>query len=219
MSKRRIAVFDLDGTLTKRDTYRYYLLGFILRNPGTWLNAALLPLDLAVYKLGDRDNSWLKERFLSRVLGGRSSAEIERWTRAYVTGVRQRGMRFPAVQQVRAHRDAGDAVVVATASFSFYVEALVEGLGVVECVCTEAEWSADKVLQGKISGLNCYGNTKLERVKAAVGKDREDTHVTAYSDHVSDLPLLTWADRGVFVNPGREEKLAATAAGLETVYW
>ena len=216
---RRVAIFDLDGTITRKDTYRAYLLGYMLRKPGVWPNAALLPAELAAYKLLRHDNAWLKERFLTRILGGRSRRDVDQWTRVFVERKRSKGLRPGAVEQIQKHKREGDLIIVATASFSFYVKPLVSHFEPDECICTEALWHEDDRLVGKIDGYNCYGERKLERVKALLGAERESTEVTAYSDHASDLPLLTWADRGVFVNPGRKDAAKAGKLGLDVAWW
>ena len=62
-------LFDLDGTITRRDTYLAYLLGFLARHPERLLRAAPLSLAALRYLIGERDNTWLKTTFLRAILG------------------------------------------------------------------------------------------------------------------------------------------------------
>jgi phosphoserine phosphatase len=42
------------------------------------------------------------------------------------------------------------------------------------------------------------------------GLKREDCHISVYSDHASDAPLMDWADAAYLVNPTKKlRRLAA----------
>ena len=62
---RKISIFDLDGTLTKSDTYLAYLVGFLKRNPKRWFKALILPFAVVMFYLKIRDNQWLKNYFFN----------------------------------------------------------------------------------------------------------------------------------------------------------
>jgi len=63
-NSKKISIFDLDGTLTKTDTYLPYLIGFLKRNPRRWLKAIILPFAVVMFYLKIRNNEWLKTIFL-----------------------------------------------------------------------------------------------------------------------------------------------------------
>ena len=56
MSGERVVLFDLDGTLTRRDTYLAYLIGYLLRHPArlkiTFLRLILGARSWAPWRLG-----------------------------------------------------------------------------------------------------------------------------------------------------------------------
>ena len=79
-----LVVFDLDHTLSRRDTFLQYLGGFLLRNPARILRCIGLPFAVAKFYLGLIDNRQMKESFLSAVLGGIHRQEVEAWTKRYV---------------------------------------------------------------------------------------------------------------------------------------
>src|SRR3546814_8706647 len=87
---------------------------------------------------------------------------------------------------------------MATASYRFYVGAIAERLGFDDVIATEAEIDETGRLYAKMVGDNVYGPAKLAAIEAWLareGIDREDCHIRFYSDHVSDAPVLGWADR------------------------
>ena len=214
---KTIAIFDLDRTITKKDTFMGFILGFLCREPWRIFRTLGLPVAFVRFALGQKDNGWLKQRLLNAFLGGVSSARLDRWVDVYVKRVLSGGLRPGAVRAIRRHRAAGERLVLATASLDFYVEAIGAGLGFDDVIATRADWTDAGTLSGKFATANCYGEEKLRRVKAVYEAERNSPSVVAYSDHHADLPLLRWADRAFAVNPTRT--LAAAAESITIVDW
>ncbi len=213
-----IAVFDLDGTITRRDTYLAFLLDTLRRRPVRLFYCGLLPLAVALFKLKLRDNAFVKERFASAILGQMSRADMAAAARRFVDHLMESEVRPAALERIRAHRAAGDRVVLATASFDAYVDILGERLDVDEIIATRALWNDTGRFTGRIDGRNCYGPEKLVRVKAVLG-DRPAGRVVAYSDHHADGPLLGWADDAFAVNPTDKLRTIAAEKGYGLLDW
>jgi HAD superfamily hydrolase (TIGR01490 family) len=216
---RTAAVFDLDHTITRIDTYANFLLRMILRRPTRWLSASTLVIDAAYSRLGYRDNEWLKQRALTRIGAGATAAEVEiqsvRLTEAVV-----RSQIPPAARAaIEQHRRADHRLVLATASFDFYVKPMARALGFNDVVCTLAEWDAAGCLTGRIVERNCYAEEKRRRVAALFGRARQDWHIIAYSDHHSDLPLLEWSNVARVVNPSKLMRRLAQERGFPILEW
>ena len=82
-----VAVFDLDGTLTYRDTFVPWLLGFVAAHPVRWWRLlAFLPIGIAIV-CGVRDRGRLKSWLLRAFAGGVDSAVLDRWSAAQVQQV------------------------------------------------------------------------------------------------------------------------------------
>jgi phosphoserine phosphatase len=74
----------------------------------------------------------------------------------------------------------------------------------------------------KIDGENCYFNAKLGRIKAwmlAQKYDRKSCAIRAYSDHVSDEPMLGFADEAFATNPHEPLKQLAITKGWPIFDW
>ena len=65
---RRLAVFDLDGTLSRHDTFFPFVLGLLARHPTRWPRVALLPIPALGYLLRRLDRGGLKGAILHYVL-------------------------------------------------------------------------------------------------------------------------------------------------------
>jgi len=215
----KIVIFDLDGTLTRRDTYIEFLLGYLKRCPMRLLRTIHLPFALLLYKSGWRDNSWLKEVFLNAILGDLHKTSLCQWIQDYTETLIRTGLRPGAIASLRQHRQEGCLLILATASLDLYVEPLGKKLGYDDVICTRTAWTRDGRITGTLANKNCYGREKLERVKKWLGKTGETQVDVVYSDHHSDLLLLLFAKLGVAVNPTPALKAAATQHQLSVVDW
>lgn len=109
------------------------------------------------------------------------------------------------------HLAAGDFCVIASASPQPLVEAAAKALGAHRAVGTRAE-VLDGRFTGRLEGPFCHGRGKLARLWVEVGP-ADLARSTAYSDSMSDLPLLAAAGRPVAVNPDRRLRREARTQG------
>src|SRR5262250_507215 len=79
-----IAVFDLDGTITTRDTTAAFLLGYLREHPRRLANCAPLAVSAAGFVGGVVDNAAMKRAALRAILGGASRTEIAAWIDRFV---------------------------------------------------------------------------------------------------------------------------------------
>ncbi len=217
--RKTVAVFDLDGTLTRYDAFVRFLLGSLLRTPARWRHIPALVMAVAASAMGRRDRTWLKTRFLRLVLAGVPNETMERRVGGFVAGLVRGGLRAGALAQVEAHRAAGDTIVLATASPDVYATTVADRLGIETVLCTVTERDEWRRLTGALVGSNCHGPEKVRRLHELLGSERDDVWVVAYSDHHSDLPVLLWADEGVAVSPTPTLARAAAERGLRVALW
>src|SRR3546814_3572683 len=84
------------------------------------------------------------------------------------------------------------------------------------------EPDGDDHIHARLSGDNCYGEAKFARIADWLADNaitREDAHVRAYSDHVSDHPMLRFADEAVATTPSRGLRRLAPRMGWRVVDW
>lgn len=219
MSSISTVFFDLDGTLTKRDTYLDFLFGYVLRHPKRLFHMLFLPFAVIVYKVGARDNTWLKVVFLKAVLGGQPREILEKWSEDYTEKLLKTGMRQGAIARLRAHQQEGDRLILVSASLDLYVVLLGEKLGFEDVICTRARWDKSKRLAGDLEGKNCYGSEKLVRIKKWLSENGNSENTVAYSDHHTDNLLLDWVKTAVAVNPTKKLAHLAATNNIEIVNW
>jgi phosphatidylglycerophosphatase C len=216
LSSGTLAVFDLDGTITRHDTLLPFLWGYLVRHP--W---RLPRLALAVPPLlrwcADRDGGAFKGALIHAVLGGLTRAQLERWSAAYVPRVLARGLYGEALRAIRQHRAHADRLLLMSASTDLYVPRIAQALGFDESVCTRVAWREDGRLDGHLATPNCRGEEKRRCLAALIARDGP-RRVIAYGNAGSDLPHLRLASQGFLINaPAR--LLRGDAGAVQPLRW
>jgi HAD superfamily hydrolase (TIGR01490 family) len=113
---------------------------------------------------------------------------------------------------VRAHQQAGDLVVITSATNEFVTRPIATAFGVQELLSTELERDATGWFTGGVQGVQNMREGKVVRMDAwlaARGLSWEGVESTFYSDSMNDLPLLERVNHPVATNP--EPRLRAIA--------
>lgn len=221
---QQFAFYDLDKTVTLRATWTRFLL-HAARQRAPW-RFALLPF-AGVAALGHPlrliDRGQLKAATQRLMLGSAVAPEVlAALAQAYAARVIARNLAPGARAAMAADRAAGYRLVLATASPRFYAEPIAAALGFDAVIATENRRdSRGRILPG-LAGPNCYGAAKLARVQAWLAEQgiaRRDAQVRAYSDHVSDAPLLDWADEAFAVHAHAPLARLAARRGWQRRSW
>lgn len=113
------------------------------------------------------------------------------------------------------HRRAGRKVVVVSASPVEIVRPLCRFLGIEDVIATVSEVDESGTYTGNIV-LYSYGQGKAEAMIAMAAKEGIDLDQSyAYSDSVTDLPMLEAVGHPVVVNPDSELAMIAEDRGWE----
>lgn len=213
----RVAVFDLDGTLTRRDTLVPFLLGWLRTRPQRWWRLWRLPFTLARYALRISNRGQLKASLVRQAMAGAHRDEIEAWSEAFADHVVRHELRADAVNAVRRHRDAGDHLVLLSASVDLYVPKIGARLGFHETVCTGLSWQGDR-LTALLTSENRRGEEKqrcVEELKALYPLAR----FAAYGNAACDLDHLRIVDEPLLVNAPPAARAQAARLGIRCDDW
>jgi HAD superfamily hydrolase (TIGR01490 family) len=212
-----LSVWDMDRTITKVPTFPRWL-AFWVRTEAPWraLLLPVVPLLLLLFTVGILDRKRLKEALHWLFLGALvDRARLARAAERFAERVGPRLELSGALAQMRADREAGHVLVLVTASPRYYVEALARRWGVAHVLATENAGAASR-LSHRIAGANCYG---AEKVRVLNGWRQGRQVARAFSDHVSDLPLLRLAAQPVAVNPTPALAAEAARRGWPIIRW
>jgi len=211
-----IAIFDLDGTITFRDTLFPLVLRQLGRRPWKLLRlVAVAPA--ALRYLFDRDRGTLKQSLLRATLRGTPRSELDAASHSFVRDTIERRCFRDALTTIRRHRERGHYLVLMSASVDFYVPEFGRQLGFDQVICTGAAWNGD-LFDGTLTTPNRLGAEKAKCLRELVN-ERHDTEVFAYGNSVSDLPHLALARHGLLVNGSMTARRAAADRGIATADW
>jgi phosphatidylglycerophosphatase C len=190
---QRVVAFDLDGTLTTKDT----LIQFLIWRAGyakAFIKALLLLPYFLGFAVGLVSRGGLKQaalrRFIKRVPAETMEMESQRFAKQVMPGL----LRPEGLAALRAHVKAGDQVFVVTASPEFVSWAWTFKENV-ELVATRLEISAGR-MTGRLDGMNCRGLEKIRRLSEHLGEPV--VLDVAYGDSAGDTEMLAAAREAHF---------------------
>lgn len=209
-----LAIYDMDRTVTRTGTYTSFLLHCAVRRaPWRLILLPLVLLSMLAYVLRLIDRGRLKEINHHLLLGHRiHPSQLKPLVDSFADRQVASNIRPGARTAIARDKMEGRRVILATASYRLYAEAIAERLGFDEVIGTRSIIGLDERVHARIAGENCYGPAKLRMIADWVDKSGlkgVHGHVRFYSDHVSDQPAFEWADEPVAVNPhGKLRRLA-----------
>ncbi len=211
---RAAAYMDLDKTVLATSTTM--AMGGPLRRGGlistsTLARGIVTQLPYLLMGADEDQTARLMEQLAAMTTGVRRSRVEEVVAEALHTAI-EPAVYAEALDLVAAHHRAGQDVVIVSASMREMVEPIARLVGADRCVGTEME-TRDGVYTGRVARSLLQGAkvTAIEADAAAHGIDLPRSW--AYSDSVTDLPMLELVGHPVAVNPDRDLRRAATERG------
>ena len=209
----RLALFDLDHTLTPLDSDHAWG-EFTVRLGWRDADAFRRANDgyYAAYKDGTLDiHDYV--RFAIDAVRERGLAEGRRAHERFMAEVIRPAITDGARALVRRHQEAGDTVIIVTATNGFVTRPIAQAFGVDHLIAIDLETDARGEYTGAIAGVPSFREGKVARVEQWLA-DRglrwpDLAHSTFYSDSMNDLPLLERVHEPVATNP--DQRLATLA--------
>ncbi|MBK7547963.1 MAG: HAD family hydrolase [Rhodoferax sp.] len=138
----------------------------------------------------------------------------------FMRSVIQPAIKPEALALVRQHQDAGDAVVIVTATNEFVTRPIADAFGVPELIAVElvrdSTPGGDGWITGEIKGTPSFRAGKVDRVEqwlAARQLGWADADITFYTDSINDLPLMEKVNHPVATNADERLRAIATQRG------
>ena len=213
------AFFDLDRTLI-RGSANYPLAVAAFRGGHVpWGDLVKDTLNaIAFHRKGSTDegSAALRERILRAVAGVRQ-ADVIHLADAIVPNIVRRVIPASAILLSDARALGQDRIVVSASPIEL-VQPIADALGLEGAVATRSELDEDGRYTGHLAGEFCYGAGKVVEIeKLAAERGYDLARCTAYSDSVSDLPMMERVGTAVAVNPDRELRELARHRGWRIV--
>lgn len=195
--KRKVAVFDFDGTLTTKDTLlefikfacgrKKFFIGFLLFSP------LLILMKFHLYP-----NWKAKQQVFTWFFKGLSYEDFVSMGKSFakkIDFIRKKNI----CEKLINFKSQGYCVYVVSASVDEWVRPFCESqLSVDGVLATHVEVDKNGILTGKFSSRNCYGQEKVNRL-LCVEPNRNEYCLYAFGDSAGDKEMLQFADHGVLV--------------------
>lgn len=190
----KLAFFDFDGTITKRDTFIEFAKFSLGRGR---LFAAILKNShyLAMWKLGIVSNSKAKQRLFSSLYKGKGYE----WLKG--CGIRfgkviDRNLNRDVADKLRQHIKDGHKVAIVSASIPEWIYPWASENGVEIVIGTQIEVNEDGMITGKFLTDNCYGQEKVNRIREMF-PDIDDYETWGYGDSSGDSHMLEMVNHSI----------------------
>ena len=184
---KKVYAFDFDGTLTTKDS----LLEFIRYAKGScglWLGFLRFVHLLILMKLGFYPNWKAKQKVFAHFFKGMTIEDFDAICQEFAASSKHL-LRPKGIETIDKAINEGADVLIVSASIDNWVQPFFAN---VKVLGTQIEVK-DGVLTGRFLTKNCYGEEKVNRLKA-VYPNRQDYHLTAFGDSRGDKELLAFAD-------------------------
>lgn len=191
-----VVLIDFDGTITQRDTTRVLVFALLRARP--WRLFRVLGPLLRLVVGGDEEQiQRAKDRCVGALLRGLSEAQLQPSLLRYRKGVLPL-IRPELVALMRERAENGGQVLVVTASAEPAVREALRDFSVAVL------GTRFRVLGGRftgdVEGEGCYGAAKVPRIGAWAGaQPAQPRYLEAWSDSLTDLPMLKLAEKRVWV--------------------
>ncbi len=196
-SPQPVVAFDFDGTITSRDTFRYFLAKITTNSA---LAASLLRIapQLAKGARGGAARDEAKRALCRQVLTGLHRVEAEGAAATAAEEIVRSLIRPDSAARIRWHQAEGHRIIVVSASFESYVRPVVAELGIDEVIATR--WGIDpesNLLTGELDGPNVRSDAKVALLEAHLGGPCELAY--AYGNSGGDAAMLARAEHRIWV--------------------
>lgn len=212
MSKPRLALFDLDHTLLPLDS-DYEWGEFTIRLG--WCEASEFKRRNAEYfehyRAGTLDiHEYI--RFATEAIRSRGPQQAAQAHARFMDEVIRPALKPQALQLVERHRQAGEQLLIVTATNDFVTAPIAQAFGVSELIAVQLERDAQGRVTGEILGTPSAREGKVQRMNQWLAQRAlqwSDIETTFYTDSLNDLALLERVTHPVATNP--DDKLRSLA--------
>jgi HAD superfamily hydrolase (TIGR01490 family) len=192
--KKVLVLFDLDGTLTTKDTFLEFIK-FYCGAPKFYTGFLLLSPWLVLFKLGAIANWKAKERVLRYFFSGEDAETFRRKGEEFAEKIIPGLLRPEGITTLRKHQDDKHHVVVVTASAEDWVGPWCTGKNL-QIIGTQLQRIGGKIT-GVLASKNCHGEEKVCRIRETLDLSAYD-EIYAYGDSSGDKPMLALAQHSFY---------------------
>lgn len=220
MTKPKLIVFDLDGTLVDSDSAQDWMY-FLRKNSWPYSKEAteICSEIMQDYSSGRMNMKDYMQAWVLPIKGKRIT-EITALATEFAEHYIKPRIYTEGMSKVREHQKAGDILLVISASPTIIVEPIAALFGIQHVIGIDIEVSDSKITQNVIEPFS-FGNGKVALLKRWQKQHGlEDLPLDCiYSDSINDVPLLDYALNSHVINGNEQMRSIAKENGWCTHEW
>lgn len=222
MISLRVAIFDFDGTLYEKDTFKI-LMSHLKDHPIYQKNykrffRGILPRYIG-YKMKVYPEERMKMRSMQLYLSAHRQLTRDELITYFgeMTEKMQAGFNPEVVAKLREHIQNNVHVMLVSGAFTLFIKEVIDGLPFETIIGTEIPFKGEAIdCEKKVDHIN--GSRKNDKVHEALqGKEIDWSNSFAYGDSYSDLPVLELVGNPVAVRPDPKLRSIANARGWDII--
>lgn len=197
----KLAIFDVDFTLTKRETFIELYLFMMRKNPRLIMHMprSLKTAFFYLFKIYDAGKT--KEAF-GKFLEGIHQDEMQNVVKEFYEKRLSKIIYKDAIDTIKKLKNQGYKIYLISASPEIYLNELYNIKEVDKIIGTKLRYE-NGMLRSIIEGENCKGEEKVRRLKEVLKKeninvDFQESYM--FSDSLSDLPLFRLVGKPYLIN-------------------
>ena len=198
---KKLAIFDIDYTITKKETLMELFKYMIKKNKG---NLKYIPRAIysgIMYGVGIYDEKRVKECFL-KFLEGSKEEEIASIVKEFYDNRLSKILYEDALKMMKKLKGEGYDVYLISASPEFYLMEFYAISEVDRIIGTKFSMENGAFVR-KMNGANCKGEEKVRRLKEVLKEENIEVDFQnsyMFSDSLSDAPLLNLVGKPYLIN-------------------
>lgn len=213
-----LALFDLDETLICADSNNLWMRWLASQGFAPETMIAEEQAWMAQYRQGTLSLDAYLNHTLAP-LAGMATLTVSGWVRRFI----QRDIVprvYPAARERLAwHQQRGDTILLTSTGGDHLLTPIAQRLGLHGALAVSVE-----IINDRYSGHSCRAAERQAAATrltdwAALRQQRRCDHIWAYSDSISDLPLLEQADHACVINPDTRLLQEAQQRGWQVARW
>lgn len=203
--KEKLAIFDIDYTLTKSETMVELLKYFLKKYPYKFYYAFNSLFGFLGYFFGLIDEKKSKEIHLS-FLKGFNKEELDSFIEGYFQNQFKPILLKDGFDALEELKSMGYKVILSSASPEFYVTKLYENKNIDMIMGSKFAFDENGRFLSKMLGRNNKGKEKVIRLNEYIDFEKVDfKNSYMFSDSLSDSPLLELCGKSYLINYKKEQ--------------
>ncbi len=194
MTGRKIAFFDFDGTITRKDSL-LELIKFIKGKTAFYLGLLLNSPWLVAYKMKFLPNDLAKQKILAYYFAGMTEHAFQEQCNLFAEKKLPGLIRPGAMAEISRLRSLDFVVVVISASAGNWIGEWTKSHAL-KLISSKLEVK-NGLITGRLEGKNCHGEQKVACILEQWDL-KEYEEIFAYGDSTGDKPMLALATKSFY---------------------